>query len=362
MPKYSREQCIEEMQTIAAGQGGAPTRDTFRDNSIISETDWTFWFGNYSEFKKQAGLDLTRHESRFVEKIARSASTYDVCKKNREKWGWKDSYPKPSLVRYQTFLVVSDIHDIQCDPFYRRMIVEAAKVYKPTKVIYNGDTFDCLEFSSYNKKFGDLKLRERHEWVSNLFLDLRNAAPDAEHNMIEGNHEYRLVSHLTSQSPMIIDLLDLHGWSVPDFFGLNEFEINYYSRSDLGTFTEADIQNELKRNYYQFSEHVLFHHFPQGKMFGMPGCSGHHHAFKVWNCFNATYGAYNWYQTGGGSRRYVDYDIKMGQQWTNGFMLVHIDLQNKKNSVFEYVDCTKDFCMLAGVRYNRKSNERLFQI
>jgi len=356
---YTEEEMIQEIQRIA-GENPERTisRDFFRTHSEIPEREWARVFATFPQYKRSAGLLPTRTASREIAAYAKHKSVEDLRDYNQVKAGWKESFLKPSSKRNQTFLVGSDMHDEMCDPFYRRLFVEAAKTYKPSKIILNGDIFDAPEVSAYEKRPREFRPRERVLWVSNLLADLRGQVPDAEINLVEGNHEYRLIHHIVDKSPFLLEILDLNGHDIKSLLGLTNYEVNYFSRADLATFTEADIRKEIRKNYYMFKDHVLFHHFPEGRHFGMPGVSGHHHKYQVWSMFNATYGAYNWLQLGAGSRRHVDY-TEAGK-WQNGFALVHVDLNNKQNTVFEYIDCTNETCKMNGSEYRRTEKEKLF--
>ena len=361
MINYSKEECIESFNNLLADYPDKIiTRDFFRKNGCIPEGSWLCHYGTFAEFRRAAGQAPTRTDTKFLNSIAMVNSADDLREHNSEKFSWSDQYLKPSGKRIQTFLVGSDFHDIMCDPFYRRMFVEAAKAYSPDQVVFNGDLFDLIEFSRYKHRPAEGDSMKKIHWVRDLNRDLRNIVPDAEFHLVEGNHEYRLVKFLTERAPMLLDILGFQGLGVKEVLGLHEFDVNYHSRADFATFTDSDIANELKRNYYRFQDHVLFHHFPVGKTFGMPGVSGHHHKFKAWDEFNLTYGPYTWYQLGGGVRRSVDYLDTMGEKWTNGFMVIHVDTQNKKNTVFEYIDTTNEFAVICGCMFQRKEEEKVF--
>jgi hypothetical protein len=335
------------------------TRDFFRENTEIPDRHWIKHFGTFPEFKRQTGLLDTRSVRKVMNQKAKVSEIDRLMALGEERKEWSDLYIRPKdYKRFQIFVVSSDIHDVQCDPFYRRMFIQACEDLKPQKIIHNGDLIDNAEVSSYSKREYDPITKMK--WVHRFLGDVRDASPDSEMNLVEGNHEYRLVAHLSERSPYVMDMMDFNNIGMMDFLGLKQFEMNYYARADFSSFTASDIRNQLCRNYYQFEDYVLFHHFPQGAQFGMPGCSGHHHKFKAIEKYNKTYGPYNWFQTGGGSRRHVDYMVTMGEQWSNGFMIVIIDTQNKKNTIFDYVDCTGEHCFLNGKLYHREPEEQIY--
>jgi hypothetical protein len=362
--RLSKEECLAALNDLAAKHPNQPiSRDFFRQRTFgnISEKDIAFHFGNFASFKQQAGLSPSRDEKKVLSEKIKECSVEKLREFNKTKWNWNDLYVKSKEGRFHSFLVVCDIHDISCDPFYRRMTIEAAKQIQVDHVVFNGDIYDHPEISTFRQRAIDYKPIERYKWVNSYFKDLRDVVPDAEMNFVEGNHEFRLIKHLVDKSSYVMDILDLQGYDARKFLGLDEFEINYHSRADFGTFSENDIQKEVKRNYYKFRDIVLFHHYPnEGSRFCMPGVSGHHHRFQAWPQFNNEFGSYTWYQSGGGSRRHVDYQVMMGEQWNNGFMIVIVDTENKKNTMFNYVDTTSEFCYLNGVLFKRTETESSF--
>lgn len=365
--RFSKDECIESIIALAEENPiRVITRNFFRANGGIPDKDWEFHFGSFTEFKRAAGLDDSTRKSKKIQTIRTKEASVDKLRaENNVRWSWDEQYKSKEEGRFLTFVVASDVHDEMCDPFFRRMFIQAILNRQADKVIYNGDLIDNAEISNYKKRLSDYNPVRRMNWVHEFISDCRDAAKtSAEFILVEGNHEYRLISHLTEHSPYVMDMLDAKGMNARQFFGLDQFHVNYYSRADFGTFTEKDIQNELKRNYYKFrsdaGSHVLFHHFPQGKDFGMPGCNGHHHKFHALSMKNETYGPYNWYQTGGGTRRHVDYLVNMGEFWQNGFMIVTVDKKNVKNTVFEYVDCTNEICNLDGTIHLRNEDEKVY--
>src|SRR5208283_1482142 len=363
--KFSKLECLEILLNLAEeNPDKIITRDFFRKEAgFIFDKDWVPYFGTFTEFKRQANLSPTRSENTLLSKVAIQASVDNIREYNKEKYEWSTLYNRDSPRRFQKFLVLSDIHDILCDPFYRRMSIVAAHTYKPQKIIFNGDLFDLPEFSKYGKRVEEFDPRPRQDWVHSYLTDLRNVVHnDTEFNLVEGNHEFRLVKYFLENAPLVMHTLHLQGINVREFLGLDEFNVNYYSRADFGATTDAEITNEVKRNYYQFKDIVLFHHYQEGKKFGMPGCSGHHHKFYSWPFYNKTYGPYRWFQSAGGIKRHVDYFNTMGEMWENGFYIVNIDLYNKKNTWFQEISCTNEHCWLDGRRYTRNEEEKLFLV
>lgn len=350
--KISKEECVAELRRIAEAEPEKViTRNYFRNISNISEASWNLYFGTFAEFKKCANITLSRHASHLEKSIARHASKDRMRLSNEEKGSYEGKYKKPDNKRWQSIVVGSDMHDIECDPFYYEVFISAVARVQPQKVVLNGDIFDLSEFSRFTQDPREYKPVERIKWVHNLLNDIRSSCPDTEIILVEGNHEFRLLRHLTEATPALVTVLsDLHGWTIPKLLGLDAFEVNYIARMDLAVFSEKDITNQLKKNYFIVNDQVLFHHFPEGFSMGYPGINGHHHRHHVKTAYSPMFGTYEWHQLGAGHKRQASYCA--GEKWSNGFAVVHLDTHSKKTQ-FEYVDTTGDFCMFGGLFYKR---------
>jgi len=355
---WTAEDCIAELRRIASiDETKVITRNYFRVNSKISESTWNRWFGTFEEYKRQAGITLSRHAHRLERSIAKHASVDAQRQMTAEKAKYEGKYLRPASGRWQTCLVASDIHDHLCDPFYRRLLIDTAKRVKPEKIVLNGDIFDLAEFGKYTQDPRLFAVVDRIKWVHALLADLRKAAPDAEIIFVEGNHEFRLLRHLTEATPALMTVLsDLHGMSVPSLLGLDKYEVNFVARMDLAAFNEADIKKELAKNYVILWDALLFHHFPDGRNMGFPGANGHHHKHLVWNHYSPQFGPYEWHQLGAGHIRQASYCA--GEKWSNGFLLCHVDTHTKRTQ-FEYIDCSHGHAMIGGRFYERQDNELL---
>jgi DNA-binding Lrp family transcriptional regulator len=354
---WTQADCVDELRRVASiDPEKVITRNYFRNYSQISESTWSRYFGSFLEYKRQAGIILSRHAHGMERAIAKHASKDNLREMNEQKAGFEDAYLRPSGKRWQTVLAGSDIHDQLCDPFYRRLFIDTAYRVQPEKIVLDGDIFDLTEFGKYTQDPRKFEVVKRITWVHEFLADLRAVCPNSEVIFVEGNHEFRLIRHLSEATPALMTVLsDLHGMTVPDLLGLTKFEVNYVARMDLAAFNEADIKKELAKNYVILYDALLFHHFPQGKSMGYPGANGHHHKHLVWHDFSPQFGPYEWHQMGCGHVRRASYCA--GEQWSNGFLLVHVDTTTKK-SQFEYIDTTHDHCMIGGRFYERELDER----
>lgn len=351
----SKEECIAELRRIAEiDTDKVITRNYFRTHSRYKESVWNTHFGTFEEFKRAAAIILSRHQHRLEKHIAKHASVEVMREMNLIKSEYEGKYLRPNAKRFQTMVHVTDIHDKEADPFAMRVFYDTLTRVRPEKVIIGGDLFDLPEFGKYGVDPREWDVVGRIRAALGIVGEIRTRCPDAELVLVEGNHEYRLLRHLAEATPALRTVLsDLHHFTVPKLLGLDEFEINYVSRTDLGTFTERDIKSELNRNYHIAYDCYLSHHFPEGERMAMPGAHGHHHRHEVRQHFNPTFGAYEWMQLGCMHRRQASYCA--GEKWGLGFAIIHIDT-HAKHVLHEYAQI-RDFAMVGGKFYERGTTE-----
>jgi hypothetical protein len=352
----SREAIIADIRhLVEAEPDKIITRNYYRVHGSYAESAWSQHFGTWAEAKRAANVTPSRHVQNHEKHVAKHASVERYRQMTDEKRGWEATYLRPDARRFQTHLVVTDIHDRDCDPFLRRVLMDTVARVQPTRIILGGDTYDLPEFSKYTQDPREWDVVGRIRWVHDFLADLRAAAPEAQIDMVEGNHEFRLLRHLAEATPaMRAVLADLHGFTVPKLLGLDAFEVNYLARADLATFNQRDITEELKRNYLIVDDAFVVHHFPEGRDLGYPGCNGHHHKHVVWPAYSPQFGSYTWHQLGCGHTRHASYCA--GEKWSNGFLLAHVD-RHRKHTQFEYIDLSFQHAVVGGKWFERMSSE-----
>jgi hypothetical protein len=338
------------------------SRNYFRVWSGIRESTWNRYDGTFEEFKRQAGVKLSRQVHKLERETAKHSSVDHYRKMEQERGAWGDRYLKPRNSRYQTILAVSDIHDKDVDPFALRVLLNVAERAKDiiSVVCFAGDIFDLPEFGRFDQDPRDWDVAGRIQFVHNeIFRPMRKLLPKAQFDFVEGNHEARLLRHLADATPAMKAILaDLHGFDVPKLLGLDEFQMNYVGRSSLAAWTQRDIEREVQRNWKLYWDSVLCHHDPKaGAKKGIPGFGGHQHKFAVTPLENPLHGPGGFYQMGGMHVRDASYTD--GERWSNGFLLVHVDTFTKR-SVFEYIDIG-DFAWVGGVCYQRQKGEFILE-
>lgn len=350
---WTAEECIASlMQIVEAHPQSVITRIFYRNETGVSDSTWNKYFGTFEEFKRQAGVTQSRHIHQFEKQIAKHASFDSKKHLQEQKMSYEGKYTKENKKRFQTHIGISDVHDKDCDLFTRDIFIETIKRVQPEIVTLNGDIFDLPEFGKYTQDPREWNVIERIEWVHDFLRDIREAAPETQIDFIEGNHEFRLIRHLSEASPaMKVVLSDLHGMDIPKLLKLDQFNINYIARASLSAFKESDVKSELKKNFKVYNETYCVTHGHEGRKKGMAGWHGHNHKHIVWNEDSPIYGSYEWHQSGCGHRKEAEYCD--ATKWSNGFLIIHVDTVMKR-AQFEYIDTSHNMCCVGGKYYFRK--------
>lgn len=354
---FTKEECLNDLLKEQESVGDSPiTRKRYRDNGNIPEVVYEALFGTFLEFRRAAGIIQTRAQQTLKSAIARSVATDNLRKVWIDRTSYGEMYRKDSGNRHRIIIGCNDLHDAECDPFMLRVMIDTIKRVKPDVIVSNGDHFDCPEFGKYPNDPREWDVAGRIKSGLEIFRQMREAAPDAEIDLIEGNHEARVIRFFTEVAPAAKALLaDLHGMDMRKFFGLDRYEINYIAKTDMnGAYADAGIKKEVRRNYKTYYNSVCAHHFPAGRLLGIPGWNGHHHSHLVQHFYNSTYGPYEWHQFGSGHRRDATYTD--GQKWANGFGIWHVDTQSRQ-ALAEYVPVGMTMAVAAGKVYHRQPDE-----
>lgn len=356
MVSFTAQDCIKELlRIVALDETRFITRNHFRNESRISESTWTRHFGSFQEFKRQAGVIPSRQQHQLERHIAKHASVDHYRTIGEERTKWADKYLRKQPGRFKTIILASDLHDIEIDPFYLRVLIDTVKRVTPDVVSLVGDVFDLPEFGKYGVDPREWDVVGRIKFAHEKILrPIREASPESQFDLIEGNHEFRMLRHMADATPALKAVLsDLHGFTVSKLLGLDQFEINYVAGADMAAFSKQDITRELPRNSRIYWDTYHANHFPNARDMGLPGVNGHNHKHIVWPMFNPIYGAYEWHQLGCGHKRRASYCN--GEKWHMGFALAHVDTHTHA-TITEYFPIT-DFAVVGGKYYHRLESE-----
>lgn len=257
------------------------TRNFYREHGKYSDSCWSQHFGTFQEFRRQSGLELTRHQHRLERNIAKHASI-DHYREffNTKVLPYYNKYQKPERKHHiKTIMAMSDLHDKECDQFSLSVFIETCRIKQPDVIVLNGDIYDLLEFGKYKVDPRHYDIKGRFNFVKErVYRPLRDACPNAQIDLIAGNHEMRLLKLMADATPniriLLSDVLDI-GFS--EIFGLDEFQINWASKFDMGAYSVSDIKNEIKKNYRIYYNCFAFTHLPDSRLKNMSGSNGHHH-------------------------------------------------------------------------------------
>ncbi len=356
MESWGPEECTDELLRIAKiDPERIVTRNYFRIHSKISESTWNRYFGSFEEFKRQSGIKLTRQQHAHERAIAKHASVDHYRALAVERQDFAEKYIRENSNRFKTIITCSDLHDIEIDPFFLRVLIDTVQRVQPDILVFVGDVFDLAEFGKYSVDPREWDVVSRIKFVHDeIFQPIREACPDIQIDFIEGNHEARLLRQLADATPALRAVLsDLHGFTVGKLLGLDKFEINYVAKADLSAWTKRDFDKELGNNYKVYYDTVLCHHFPHARSMGLPGVNGHNHRHEMWSAFSPIFGPYEWHQMGAGHKRSASYCE--GEKWHMGFAIINIDTHTKITN-FDYVPVT-DFAISGGKWYHREVDE-----
>lgn len=345
-------EALEDVRSLAqANPEMAMTRNWYRVHGKYSESAWTRYFGTFHELKRQAGIVLSRQQHNLEKQIAKHASVDHYREMNVERRSYGNKYDKPTDKRFKQAVILSDLHDKNCDIFFLDVIMDTLKRVQPDLVILGGDIFDLPEFGRYGVDPRDWDVVGRIKYAhDNILAPIREICPDAQIEFLEGNHEARLLKHLADATPALRAVLsDLHGMTVSSLLGLDKFQINYVAKGDLSAYTLADHHKQVTKNYKVYWDSFIVGHDSSVANLGYPCLWGHHHKTIIQPAYNEIFGSYSKIQLGCGHKLDAEY---CHPKWQLGFCIATCDTMTRQ-TVFDTVTFSENFAVVGGVYYER---------
>lgn len=351
--KCTKEQATDDLRSLAkSNPEKCITRNYYRVHGKYSESAWSNFYGTFHEFKRQAGLVLTRQQHAIEKQIAKHASVDHYRALSKERMSYAGTYEVPDNNRFQKVVILGDLHDKNVDPFYMTVLLDTLVRVKPQVIVLNGDIFDLPEFSKYEVDPRDWDVVGRIKCAhDNILKPIREACPDAQIDFIEGNHEFRILRHLADATPAMKAILsDLHGMTVQSLLGLDKYKINYIAKGNLSTYSLAEQHKEVAKNYKVYFNSFIVGHDGSAKNLGYPSISGHHHKTEVEALYNEHFGCYNWIQHGCGHKLDAEY---CHPRWQQGFVIATCDTKLRE-TVFDIITFTQNMVVAGGKLYTRE--------
>ena len=255
-------------------------------------------------------------------------------------------------------LVGSDFHAQWTDKFSLKVFIDTAKRMQPDVIALNGDILDLYDLSRYTKDpTSGVNVQGEINYIVNaIFKPLRAAAPNAQIDFIEGNHELRLINYLRDRAPGLAGLEDLEFGKL---FKLDDHEINMVSRK---AFRKTVIKSRTRHeNFVVYGDNALLvtHGTATGSSpakaeldrWGVSGISGHLHKPSSFTGGSGLTGIKTWNVLGCMARTELSREyMESPDKWLNGFGYAEI---SGAYAQVTPVTIQGGFCSVAGLRYNQ---------
>jgi len=123
--------------------------------------------------------------------------------------------------------VVPDLQAPYTDMAFFKRMLRVIRAYKPDRVVQIGDLIDLPEVSHWNKhQHGEYAgtLQASLDLTTDMLVEIRRAAPDADIHVKEGNHDLRFEKYVNQYAPA---LSGLRSSSLPEQLGMDGLGVSY---------------------------------------------------------------------------------------------------------------------------------------
>lgn len=218
----------------------------------------------------------------------------------------------------QRIFIVPDTHVGYHDERAWSLLLNAVAAYQPTKVVVLGDFLDCeglSRFPSNPTSSHGIRLQQDVDVARELLGQLVDAAPTAEREFIEGNHELRISKWVMTHAP---GLYGLQGLELERMLGLEDLGYGYTHYDDCVELAPGMIAIHGK----MISKHSAWSAQKEADRWQVSGVSGHTHRLGVFH--QTTYDGYRfWLECGYMGRMDVP-GAQATSNWQQGFGTVTI--------------------------------------
>lgn len=212
--------------------------------------------------------------------------------------------------------VINDVHIPNHNEAACKNVMDFIRDEQPDHVVINGDLMDCYWLSSFPKEPGVPDMQAEIDLTVEFLTELREAAPHAKIDYLEGNHEERLKRRLKE----MVAFHSLRDFSIPGLLYLDDFDITYHKYKkplDFNNKTLSIVHGHRvsKHSAYSAKAHLLDDDY-------MNIIIGHTHRMGMY------------YKTGHiGRRRALEngglfdkakLDYVVNPNWQNGFCMVYL--------------------------------------
>jgi len=214
--------------------------------------------------------------------------------------------------KYKRSLFIPDIHAPYQDEKAISALITFAKWWKPDQVFFLGDVVDFYALSRFNKDpERALKLQDELDSATKVIGRICAAANGSKKYFLKGNHEYRLIKYLWSNSPELSGIRSLH---LEELLHFDRFDITYVPDGKMNFRGMVLKHGNVVRKFAGYTA--------KGELeaTGKSGISGHTHRLAAYRQTNEA-GDFVWHEAGCLCQLNPEYMEGKTPNWQQGFLI-----------------------------------------